>query len=985
MSSDQAASSLRSFRHTLRSFYGGSVPEAPLREFLFRSVSRKEPGSESLRSHGASMSFGQSSRGDTSASPFLEQDDYYDTLLQRENIVHGKVTVDLSSRAKPSSSGSSVLQGMRDDQVELFKLFCEFMETRQATTNASNITQQSMPSVSTPAGVHSSPTPVSHNTSLIHDHLPVRSSPSPAPFTDNVLRMYRSFVRAKHQATLELYHNNLLRRCFQGLQANAFDKEWTVDPLRLHLESRYRSPRKIVRSVAVFVDTMNRVVDQFNLSRVVCAFHQWVKACEWMMQHNIYPRRSVNGLANDPANWERHWHRRQLSRVPIRRKRTRKLQIMFAEEEDNKRLAVQFHRFISLSRFFDALVLNTTLSIPNPVQRRDANNVGRPQPHAETVQQLAHFATSFPEPKSEVNRRTFPREPRYMYSPMGFAKNETQSPIKTISGRTVAEKKVREMNQRLSELSQHWNSSARKRLRSVTATRVDSPTSSSSDSLRRFSLRSVSKLDRSDSSSEPIRSGRLFSAKLEREKRNLKIARGMNLVRRLLSRQRFQRAWQRWHRCIQYSSEKHYVQSKMCKNTTKSDRGSTVGSVVNVRFNRSETAAVRHFLIGLMMKAFIGLLDNAALARSNMSKAKIQYRFKAVIKTLGLWREQVVKLPNAFEEMELHAQRVQDLMTQCSAKAASLKSTLLNQVTVDLTQYRTHSPIVGSEGNRFTRSSHLGLDHATALRSQFSFSPQHHHVYTPLASSSSFSSSSSSSVFTVSVQDTGIGISADAQKRIFQPFTQSDSSITRRFGGTGLGLYLSQRLATLMNGSLKCISACEKGSTFTFTVPCRISAAQEKDSESPTSSSRQLPVCSDTQWQKRKERCRVLIVDDMEYSRFVLDQMLRKLLGFQHITTCSNGQEALDLLTASANSFDIVISDVQMPLMDGLTAVSKFRQHERAHGLVRTPVVMLTGNSTKADEARSQMQIADSYLLKPVRSADLETTLRLLLCSKKLQ
>ncbi len=205
------------------------------------------------------------------------------------------------------------------------------------------------------------------------------------------------------------------------------------------------------------------------------------------------------------------------------------------------------------------------------------------------------------------------------------------------------------------------------------------------------------------------------------------------------------------------------------------------------------------------------------------------------------------------------------------------------------------------------------------------------------------------------VSDTGIGIPPEKQEQIFQAFTQADSSTTRRYGGTGLGLAIAQRLVELMDGRMWVESAVGKGSTFHFIA----------DFDTP----HQPAAAASTVRRKALEGLRVLVVDDNATNRRILDEMLASWRMIP--ATVADATSALTLLRRSANGpepFDVVISDCQMPDVDGFTFARRLKRDPR---LATTPVVMLTSIGRPRDVGRCRKIGVDAYLSKPVKHSDL--------------
>ncbi len=204
------------------------------------------------------------------------------------------------------------------------------------------------------------------------------------------------------------------------------------------------------------------------------------------------------------------------------------------------------------------------------------------------------------------------------------------------------------------------------------------------------------------------------------------------------------------------------------------------------------------------------------------------------------------------------------------------------------------------------------------------------------------------------VTDTGIGIPGEKQRHIFQAFTQADSSTTRRFGGTGLGLAIALRLVELMRGRMWVESEVGRGSAFFFT------AAFDR----PQSTTRE-PLLDKS---RALDGLRVLVVDDNATNRRILEEMLASW----HMTPAAveDAESALDALRRAVSDqkpFDVIISDRQMPVVDGFMLARRIR---RERSLSRTPIVMLMSVGD-ASEASSRGVSIDAFLTKPVKHSDL--------------
>lgn len=227
----------------------------------------------------------------------------------------------------------------------------------------------------------------------------------------------------------------------------------------------------------------------------------------------------------------------------------------------------------------------------------------------------------------------------------------------------------------------------------------------------------------------------------------------------------------------------------------------------------------------------------------------------------------------------------------------------------------------------------------------------------------------------VRVTDTGIGMNAQQQASIFDAFTQADSSITRRFGGTGLGLSISRKLAEALGGSIEVDSEPGKGSTFSVRVPVGdISAARLIPVDEVYASLDTIVQEDNYTWAFNESR--LLVVDDAPENRELLSVLLGDLgLG---VTLAENGQEAVDL--ATSQEFDLVLMDIQMPVMDGYQAVAQMRKQN-----LTIPIVALTANAMKGYEEKILAAGFSHYQTKPIDLDRLTQLLAGLLGGRKVQ
>ncbi len=219
------------------------------------------------------------------------------------------------------------------------------------------------------------------------------------------------------------------------------------------------------------------------------------------------------------------------------------------------------------------------------------------------------------------------------------------------------------------------------------------------------------------------------------------------------------------------------------------------------------------------------------------------------------------------------------------------------------------------------------------------------------------------------VADTGIGIGGDEIERLFNPFTQADTSATRRFGGTGLGLSISQRLAKMLGGSIDIASQPGAGSTFTLTVAPgplqQVEMLEALPAPSPAAGQPITPIGA------RKFHGRLLLAEDGKDVQLLISLALRES-GFD-VETADNGRIACDMAFASraeGKPFDLILMDIQMPELDGREATRLLRQHDW-HG----PIIALTAHAMAGDREKCIDAGCDGYLAKPVSWTELLTTI----------
>ncbi|CAK0775318.1 two-component system, sensor histidine kinase [Gammaproteobacteria bacterium] len=209
-----------------------------------------------------------------------------------------------------------------------------------------------------------------------------------------------------------------------------------------------------------------------------------------------------------------------------------------------------------------------------------------------------------------------------------------------------------------------------------------------------------------------------------------------------------------------------------------------------------------------------------------------------------------------------------------------------------------------------------------------------------------------------SVSDTGIGISKDSQARLFEPFTQADSSTTRRFGGTGLGLSIVRSLAHLMGGEVGCESEPGQGSRFWFHCRAPLISADVDSRHAERAHTEDNPATLPTRLSGR-----VFVVEDNPINRKVIEAMLKQLGVMVELTV--DGQQALDAILRG-DPADLILMDVHMPVMDGYTATERIRQWEKENDKPRRPIIALTADAFEEDRQLCLTSGMDDFLSKPI-------------------
>lgn len=218
-----------------------------------------------------------------------------------------------------------------------------------------------------------------------------------------------------------------------------------------------------------------------------------------------------------------------------------------------------------------------------------------------------------------------------------------------------------------------------------------------------------------------------------------------------------------------------------------------------------------------------------------------------------------------------------------------------------------------------------------------------------------------SGIFQLHVEDTGIGITPEQKEKLFKPFAQADTSTTRRYGGSGLGLILAKELSQALGGDLTLFdSALQIGSVFTCTIKPYSAIWNANPVAKIPVTLKKIPV------QPSLDNTKILVIDDSEDNRFLITRLLQTSGAFT--AEADNGESGIDL--AMHGDFDVILMDLQMPIMDGRQATIKLRQQ----GL-KIPIIALTAHALKEEKNKALQEGFTDYLTKPINREMLLMTL----------
>ena len=234
------------------------------------------------------------------------------------------------------------------------------------------------------------------------------------------------------------------------------------------------------------------------------------------------------------------------------------------------------------------------------------------------------------------------------------------------------------------------------------------------------------------------------------------------------------------------------------------------------------------------------------------------------------------------------------------------------------------------------------------------------HVYINV----SLQENNSESFIRFDIEDTGIGIPAEKQEQIFEPFVQADGSTTREFGGTGLGLTITKRLSELLGGTLSLTSEVGRGSVFSLVIPAggdaKPSALSDKDEQTKEATTESM-ITDNLQFSGK-----VLVAEDEEGCQILAEKILQRY-GLE-VVMADDGKEAIE--KARLEQFDLILMDIQMPGLNGIEATKKLREEG-----ITTPIVALTAYAMQEDRDNCMAAGCNDYISKPIDQDELRRVL----------
>lgn len=207
---------------------------------------------------------------------------------------------------------------------------------------------------------------------------------------------------------------------------------------------------------------------------------------------------------------------------------------------------------------------------------------------------------------------------------------------------------------------------------------------------------------------------------------------------------------------------------------------------------------------------------------------------------------------------------------------------------------------------------------------------------------------------------------------IFAPFTQADSTVTRKYGGTGLGLTICHRLVSMMGGKIWFASNSGLGSQFYFIIPLSVAPPADTTLKITGENNTLARNVEAMNAESGRQHLRILLAEDNRVNQVVAQRLLEKM--GHSVVLANNGKEALSLL--ERHPFDLVLMDVQMPELDGLETTVQIRCREKRLSAAPMPIIAMTAHAMKGDRERCLASGMDGYISKPVTTSELAEAIR---------
>lgn len=362
---------------------------------------------------------------------------------------------------------------------------------------------------------------------------------------------------------------------------------------------------------------------------------------------------------------------------------------------------------------------------------------------------------------------------------------------------------------------------------------------------------------------------------------------------------------------------------------------------------KSEFLAMMSHEIRTPLNAILGLID---VLLDSAPREKDQYRLELMASS--------AELLLAIISDVLDLSKVESSSFKLEKQVVNLRDTVANS----LTQYH---PLAESKGLTFITSldenlpTYVNTD-PTRL-SQILFNLVGNAIkFTSVGHIKVTISLSENRYLNLEVEDTGIGMEQHAIDKLFSPFVQADSSITRKYGGTGLGLTITKHLVHSFDGSICVTSDIDQGSRFAVSIPVTTSHLKSDSLKETATNNEEVVI--------KRQSLNILVAEDSPANQMVIRLLLNNL--GHNVTIANNGLEAIKIAKENEQSLDVVFMDISMPEMDGITATKEIRERS-----IALPIIALTAHAMPDDKAQCLSSGMNDFITKPVRSKDLQIAL----------